>query len=264
MKIVQKIEADFRAAAIEFGRLSSLSSQSGAILTMTSGIAVDDLNWIWNKKSLTPDHNNEITKLKNHFRGLSLPFWWWVYPGGQSATTKKILQEQEFRFLKEVPCLAARLNASPGALSDQDKLEAVTINAVACREDLLLWELLSFRGFAMPRETEKQYSTFVNSWNVPANQHLRLFNAYAHGKPAASGLLLFHGKTAGIYFLSVLPECRGRGIGLALTAALLQYARKKDYQLCVLQSSEEGFSVYQRAGFRHYCSADIYVPADQL
>ena len=263
MKIVQKIEADFRAAGIEFGKLSPPSSQAGSILTMDSGIAVDDLNWVWNKRSLSPDDITEIRRLKKHFQRLSIPFWWWVYPGGQSPATQEILQEQGFRFLKAVPCLAMRLNKRNVALSDCNSLHSITVKVVAGKDDLVLWEKLSFRGFAMPLETEKEYSAFINSWNVPANEHLRLFNAYADGKPTASGLLLFHEKTAGIYFLSVLPECRKRGIGLALTVALLQYAHRVDYKLCVLQSSEEGFKVYQRAGFRHLCSADIYVPAAQ-
>jgi ribosomal protein S18 acetylase RimI-like enzyme len=59
--------------------------------------------------------------------------------------------------------------------------------------------------------------------------------------------------------VATLPEGRGRGIGSAVTRAALLDARRMEYSIGVLQSSEMGFDVYRRMGFEQFCTVKHYL-----
>jgi ribosomal protein S18 acetylase RimI-like enzyme len=63
---------------------------------------------------------------------------------------------------------------------------------------------------------------------------------------------------AGIYSVATLPDWRGRGLGAAVSLAPLLDARREGYKVGVLQSSEMGYKVYQRLGFREVCRISHY------
>jgi len=70
---------------------------------------------------------------------------------------------------------------------------------------------------------------------------------------------------AGIYCVAVCSEYRNRGIGKAITMAPLLQAKKKGYEISILTSSELGFNVYSRIGFKECCKYGqyIYTPDNQ-
>jgi ribosomal protein S18 acetylase RimI-like enzyme len=61
-----------------------------------------------------------------------------------------------------------------------------------------------------------------------------------------------------MYCVATLPEARGKGIGAAVTLKPLQEARAAGYRVGVLQSSELGFNVYKKLGFRHLCQIENF------
>jgi ribosomal protein S18 acetylase RimI-like enzyme len=79
-----------------------------------------------------------------------------------------------------------------------------------------------------------------------------------HGKPVATSTLFYGGGAAGIYDVATLPELRGKGLGAALTLQPLLDARSQGYRIGVLQSSEMGFNVYKKLGFRHLCQIENF------
>jgi predicted acetyltransferase len=79
-----------------------------------------------------------------------------------------------------------------------------------------------------------------------------------NGKAVATSSLFLSGRAAGIYSVSTLPRARGKGIGAVLTLRPLQEAREMGYRVGVLQSSEMGFNVYKRLGFRHLCQIEYF------
>jgi ribosomal protein S18 acetylase RimI-like enzyme len=87
---------------------------------------------------------------------------------------------------------------------------------------------------------------------------LRNYIGYLDGKPVATSCLFFGGGAAGIYSVSTLPEFRGEGIGAAMTVMPLLDARAMGYRIGTLQSSEMGFNVYKRLGFRHLCQIENF------
>lgn len=258
MSLITALEENFFATGRYWGYLNSSIMQIRSIWAMSTGIPAADLNWVWNEKKLTSSDSEAIIKIKDHYTKLVLPFWWWVYPSGESPGLQELFLNNGFYFLTALPCLIADVS-SPSTSGRSDE-SALKISLVETKRDLRLWAELSFTGFEMAGETKKQYNNFVMKFDIGPQSPQKLFVASFKEKPVASSLLFFHNNTAGIYFVSTLPAYRRKSIGLAVTRAAMLYAREYGATYSVLQSSEAGLNVYKKAGFQECCEAQIYIP----
>lgn len=86
----------------------------------------------------------------------------------------------------------------------------------------------------------------------------RNYVGYLEGKPVANSHLLLTCGVAGIFGVATLPEVRRKGVGTALSLAPLRDARDMGYRVGVLQSSRMGLGVYQKIGFKEYCTIEGY------
>jgi GNAT superfamily N-acetyltransferase len=259
MSLIQIIKNNIFAIGRYWGNFNSSISGDEGIYSMNTGIDVADLNWTWNEKPLADNDVRIINQIKKNYKELKLPFWWWVYPCGQSKTTKEILQNEGFNYLEAIPCLAADVSTIPLAIQKSDDME---ISFVKEEKELKIWEYVSFAGFEMPQETRIKYNKFVASFDLSERSPQKLFLAYWKGQPVATALLFLQSNTAGIYFVTTLAKYRNKGIALALILGSMRYAKTSGYKYCVLQSSKEGLDVYLQAGFKEYCRADVYCLPD--
>ena len=255
MHFIENIEENFFAIGRYWGSLNSSLTQAESIWAMNTGVSISDFNWVWNEKPLTNDNAKSIADIKEIYKKLNLRFWWWIYPRGQSSKTRAMLHDAGLRLIEKVPCMAADLND----LASEKKIpNNITISPVKNKNDLLIWEDISFHGFEMPERVRVQYRTFVFSFDIGSQAPQKLFLAYFDGKPVATSLLFMHNNTAGIYYVSTLPAYRNKGLGLLITIAAMQYAKKSGFKNVILQATLLGAKVYKRAGFKEYCQADIY------
>jgi GNAT superfamily N-acetyltransferase len=135
---------------------------------------------------------------------------------------------------------------------------SITICEVKNRQDLKIWKEVSFAGFDFPESTDRQYARFVESFHLNPDFPQHLFLACWNGKPAATSMVFLNENTAGIYFVTTLSPYRKKGIGLAITKETMRFAQNAGMHYVSLQSSPDGLHVYQQAGFKEYCQADIY------
>ena len=255
MDLIKHIEENFFAVCRYWGGLNSSLIQAGSIGAMNTGAAIADINWVWNEKPLTNEDAKSIADIKEIYKKLNLHFWWWIYPGGQSPKTSSLLQNVGLRLIEKVPCMATDLNDS---VSEGQSPNNVTISLVKDKNDLLIWEDISFHGFEMPEHAREQYGVFISSFDLDEQSPQKLFLAYFDGKPVATSLLFTHINSAGIYYVSTLSAYRNKGFGLKITQAAMQSAKESGFKNVILQATPLGAKVYIRAGFKEYCRAEIY------
>jgi len=255
MDLIKHIEENFFAVCRYWGSLNSSLIYAGSIGAMNTGVAIPDINWVWNEKPLANYNAKAIEDIKEIYQKLNLRFLWWVYPCGQSPKTSGMLQDAGLRLVEKVPCMAADLNDS---VSDKQTPDNVTISPVKDKNDLLIWADISFHGFEMPSRAREQYGSFVSSFELSAQSPQKLFLVFYNGKPVATSLLFTYKNSAGIYYVSTLPAYRNKGFGLMITQAAMQAAKNTGLKYVILQATQLGAKVYIRAGFKECCHAEIY------
>lgn len=255
MHFIENIEENSFAVGRYWGSLNASLIKIGSIWSMNTGVSISDFNWVWNENPLTDKDAKFIADIKEIYKKLNLHFWWWIYPRGQSPKTTAMLQGAGLRLIEKIPCMVADLNDST---SEKQILDNIRISPVKDKDDLLIWEDTSFHGFEIPQRARVQYSAFVSSFDLDSQAPQKLFLAYFDEKPVATSLLFVHNNTAGIYYVSTLPAYRNKGLGLNVTLAAMQTAKKSGFRNVILQASKFGVNVYKRAGFKEYCYADVY------
>ena len=88
---------------------------------------------------------------------------------------------------------------------------------------------------------------------------IKNYMGFENGRLVAVSTLLISGGVAGIYNVGTLPAARHRGFGRAITMTPLLDARDLGYRVGVLQSSNMGFGLYSKLGFREYCKFGRYL-----
>ncbi len=84
---------------------------------------------------------------------------------------------------------------------------------------------------------------------------------YLDGEAVAAGIAYDHGGDCGVYNVGTLERARRRGIGTAVTAALVRDARARGCETASLQSTPIAEGVYAAVGFRDLGRILEYGPA---
>jgi predicted GNAT family acetyltransferase len=101
-------------------------------------------------------------------------------------------------------------------------------------------------GFGIPSEMFLQLMTPA----VLAAPGVRCYLGEAGGQPVSTGLGVKLGSSVGIFNIATPPEHRRHGYGAAVTARAVADGLAAGARWSWLQSSPEGYKVYERLGFR--------------
>lgn len=123
--------------------------------------------------------------------------------------------------------------------------QGVKLHEAKTTEDLELFAKATDKGFPLiGLDNIFAYATAMRDCST-------IFIAMANGRTVgAAQVHIDDYHTAGIYYVSVVEEMRGHGIGRALTTACLQKAKDASCTTAVLYASELGAPLYLKMGFR--------------
>jgi len=88
---------------------------------------------------------------------------------------------------------------------------------------------------------------------------VKLFNAVIGNQFSGCGIIFFDSNNnAGLHMIGTKPEGRGKGIGKAITAKMLNEAKTSGSSYCVLHASAMGQLIYEKLGFESYGKLKSY------
>lgn len=96
-----------------------------------------------------------------------------------------------------------------------------------------------------------------------SDETIRVLIGRVDGEPVATGMLVRTGDVAGVYNIAVVESFRRRGIGEAMTWAVLRAGREAGCEVGVLQSSEMAVPLYRQMGFETVVTYHHFEPVRQ-
>lgn len=155
--------------------------------------------------------------------------------------------------------LAAAATQPGMAMASLDDLSTATsvveIDEVTDRRDLEAFSDVSSSVFGMPRTVAERVDETALSLDG-----VRSFLGRVDGEPAGCGTLIRTGDVAGVYTIGVREAFRRRGIGEAMSWAVLRAGREAGCTVGVLQSSEMAYPLYEEMGFEPVVTYHLYEP----
>lgn len=199
----------------------------------------------------TPEGASErIDALLQEYAKHHTPSCWLLNPSAMPSDLATRLQARGF-FSEYAPGMAADLHAVDFSAPPPADLSVQPIADESAMED---WLRVLVVGSSFPPEVERALFDLLKRLGFHPNPTVRFFLGRLNDRPVSTSMLFLGGGIAGIYCVTTVPDARQRGAGAALTLAAMREGLASGYHIAGLQSSEMGLPIYQRLGFREYCT----------
>lgn len=198
------------------------------------------------------DADRHIEELQAHFADRELPLIWWGGPARTPTDLAARLEAHGFVSQGDDPGMAADLHA---LVEDLPFPPQLTIERVADDQQLAEWIVTLQVANGNPPHPPSPRALALNRPDTYApDDPYRLYLARLDGRAVATSAVQLAAGVVGFYCVATVPDVRRRGIGSAVVLSGLRDARAAGYRVAVLGSSSMGYGVYQRLGFREYCT----------
>ena len=255
-ELIRAIESNGEEFLLALGRAAGAEERDdGRIRWVIGNCPIDYHNCVV-RAVLSPEETDGVILASlERFRAHKVPGSWHVGPSMRPPDLGERLLAHGFDYGGDDIGMAADLLA----LREDLRLpEGFTVERVRDERSLAAWTDTLAAGFGEgPAEAEwvgEMYRRIGLGDDLPWRHYLGRLG----GEPVATSTLFLAAGVAGIYFVFTVEAARRRGIGAAVTLAALDDAREAGWRVGVLGSSEMGYPVYRRLGFREYCRIGIY------
>jgi GNAT superfamily N-acetyltransferase len=208
--------------------------------------------------------DRRIAEIAGTFGRAGTGFVWWVAPTDRPTDLGARLRAAGMILEGSAPAMAVDLEEVPLDEPAPAELDIVPVtNAVTLDEflEVIAADWLEWTGGAhtsiqrdMLAAWRREIPPKLAAEPVPLRWIGRV-----DGHVVATSRVSIGAGVAGLYAISTLAAHRGHGYGRALTIAALRAGRALGYRIGTLQSSDLGYGVYRKLGFRELFTYDIYV-----
>lgn len=208
--------------------------------------------------------DRRIAEIRETYGRGDTGFVWWVAPFDTPDDLGTRLSNAGLTLEGNAAAMAAALDDVPLDEPPPDGLEIVPVTDAATLAEFLTiveadWlEWTGGEATPIQRRTLDAFAREIPR-RFPSEPAPLRWLGRIDGQPVATSRVSLGGGVAGLYAILTLPSHRGRGIGRAMTLAALRAAAALGYRIGVLQSSDLGYGVYGKLGFRELFTYDIYV-----
>lgn len=202
--------------------------------------------------SVGRDLSEILTQCSQHYRGHKVRWSFWLCEDlldpPPRRRSRDIFAEFGLRPISQAPGMMAPSLAPVSRALPQ--IDVRPVSAPAIRSAFAELTSICFDiPFNIARAVYEPESAWKGSYQG--------FVAFVRDRPVSIVALVRDQETLGIYSLGTVPECRRRGYGEALLrTAIAQYQKQ---ETLVLESTEAGYPLYRRLGFRDVAKFTVYL-----
>lgn len=200
--------------------------------------------------------DERIREVSGRYQAAGVPGTWWIDPQSTPDDLGERL-ERSGMVGEDVPGMRIEADAVP----DLALPAGVTLSWATDSTGVRAATEVVAAGFGLPDELGARFADLMARVARP-DAPVRTVVAQLDGTPVAGAQGIHVNGAVGIYNVATVPEARGRGIGAAVTIAVLRDAMARGARFGVLESSDMGHPVYQRIGFRDVASFRVYGPLE--
>jgi N-acetylglutamate synthase len=211
------------------------------VISLMSGLPLATLNGVFTD-AVRPDVT-EIDRAAAGVAGLPLP-WSIQFRGEPEPAAARVAARYDLTARTTSPLMVYR--PPSGGQAPPARASAAAAVRVAVPQEQAEYAATLAAGFEAPPEIMAPFSSpeaFAMPGGIP-------YLAREDGEVVAVGFGVFAEGIAGIFNIATRPASRGRGYGRAITSRIVADGLARGADLAYLQSSEEGYPLYQSMGFR--------------
>lgn len=235
-----------------FRGISSKCLDLSAATAYMTGVPIADLNLVYITKSISL-FNKTLRQCKNFYDDANLAFVIVMPETFCTIETKIILNSMNYHQTAKSVSMALELDNFK-AKSETRFCELIVRSS---DDQLNEWMTPLIAAF----ESTVEFTTiYANTHESALKKKLNFyhFSLYKQERPIASITLSLQGTIARIDDVGTLPEFQGKGYATHLITYALSEAKRLGAHYCCLESSDTGFSIYQKLGFETLFSNNIY------
>lgn len=203
---------------------------------------VTSANLIVQPRIAPADVARRVAEINTAYAARGNPFAWVLTPATSSPELEAALAQGGLQRSTSPEMYAALIAPLPVELPDGVELEP------AGDSEELAHTIASGFGFAGIAGVSDGFSSYLAGVD-PTVQRAVLARDRATGTPLGVGTLWHLGKTIQLANIATVESARGQGIGMGVTAALMNLGQDLGADAAILTASEMGYPVYRKVGF---------------
>lgn len=194
--------------------------------------------------------SDELLKNFNYlFEKYNMSWVWFINP----ASYENDLESLGFKLIEEAPAMYFDLEKKLPDLVTQD----LKIQELDRADDLKLWINPIKEAYEAPQEDDSFRKLNFDILQKGSTQ-FKHFIAIHENEVVGAGTLFCTNESVMLHHLATKKAYLRRGIGTALTIFMMNRAKKLGFKHCFLDSSEDGFNMYKKLGFKIYSTTLAY------
>jgi pimeloyl-ACP methyl ester carboxylesterase/GNAT superfamily N-acetyltransferase len=219
------------------------------VTAISSEIADDMFNYVLSAHFTKENADQQIRHVIAEYQKRHLPFSWWVSESDTPSDLEDRLVKHGLTFKEK----------DIGMVLDLDKFlpeSAQVLHFEPVHSQKTIKDFADIiRSVGGHPECYDRFYKQIPFAVLEEGSPLEMHVAYLRENPlpVVTGVIVFGGSIAGIYYLATLPDQRRKGYGTAMMKYLFNRAKQKGYLLAGLEASHEGESLYKRLGFHEVC-----------